>query len=208
MDNQEFESKLKVLMGDRNIRPFVCEGSPMDCQIFIVGYNPATEMGQSFWSFWSSETGFNKQAWFEAYKKERALKPLKPGKTRRNPLSNTRQRIEWIVEAAQPIKCLETNLFGTATEDAKALSRSARDRKIFEFLIQEVRPEVMLLHGVDTCREVEDLTNCQIKQGMDNLTEVSINSWQTKVIAVSHLSRGWSQDNARKLGEKLREICI
>jgi hypothetical protein len=208
MTNQEFESKLKGLMGDRNLRPFVCEGSPLDCQIFIVGYNPATEMSQSFWSFWSSETGFNKQAWFEAYKKERALKPLTPGKTRRNSLSNTRQRIEWIVEAAQPIKCLETNLYGKATEEAKALSKSEQDSSIFEFLIQEVRPKVMFLHGVNTSRKVEDLTNCKIEPGMDNVTEVSIYSWQTRVIADSHLSYGWSQDNARKLGEKLREICI
>jgi hypothetical protein len=214
MANQEFESKLKGLMGDRNLRPFVCEGSPMDCKVFIVGSNPATEMSQSFWSFWSSETGFNKKAWFEAYKKERALKPLEPDKTRRNSLSNTRQRIEWIVEAAHPIKCLETNLYGKATEEAKALSKSEQDSSIFEFLIQEVRPTVMLLHGKASCQYVKDryakeLIDChQIKPGMYNVTEVSINYRQTTVITAASLAYGWSQDNTRKLGEKLREICI
>jgi hypothetical protein len=204
--NQEFESKLKAIMGDRpDLRPFICDGLPMECQIFIVGYNPATEMSQSFWTFWHNDTGFNKTAWFEAYKRDRREKPLKPGKTRRTLVSSTRQRIEWIVETAAPIKCLETNLYGTATETAKDLDASAQNLDVFEFLVREIAPQVILLHGSEARRSMECLAGLQLEP--DSLTDVSLGSHQAKVIAVCHLSRGWSQIKARALGGQLREVC-
>ena len=60
-------------------RPFVCDGNPLECNIFIVGINPATEMEVKFEEFWNKE-GFNKQKWLEAYKIERVKAPLKNGK--------------------------------------------------------------------------------------------------------------------------------
>jgi len=67
-------------------RPFICDGNPLDCEVFIVGINAATEMEKDFWTFWSDNTGFNKKEWLETYILERSLKPLKSGKTRRNKL--------------------------------------------------------------------------------------------------------------------------
>jgi hypothetical protein len=84
------------------MRPFVCEGSPLDCQIFIVGFNPATT-NVSFWDFWRLPYGFDKKAWLPMYESERE----EQGKKRQ---SSTRKRIERIVEAAWPLKCLETNI--------------------------------------------------------------------------------------------------
>lgn len=107
-----FEDELRTLLIDfERPRPFVCEGNPLDCDIFIVGFNAATEMKANFWDFWSTEVGFNKQRWLDEYRKERAVKPLAPGKTRRNKISATRQRIEWMVSATSPHRCLETNLY-------------------------------------------------------------------------------------------------
>lgn len=72
-----------------SLRPFVCDGSPLDCEIFIVGANAATAMGD-FWDFWLPGVGMDKAAWFAAYKAARAQKPLAPGKTRRMAVSPTR----------------------------------------------------------------------------------------------------------------------
>ena len=64
MSLDEFERQLADLLGrPSRARPFVCEGSPLDCEIFIVGFNPATEMGD-FWQFWRTGYGFDKNAWF------------------------------------------------------------------------------------------------------------------------------------------------
>ena len=63
-----------------DLRPFVCNGSPLECGAFIVGINPASEMSGDFWDFWSDSCGFDKPAWFNKYKIERMNRPLKRGK--------------------------------------------------------------------------------------------------------------------------------
>jgi hypothetical protein len=48
-----FESALRAVLpemaGDRS---FVCDGSPLDCTVFIVGCNPATDTRTEFWHYW------------------------------------------------------------------------------------------------------------------------------------------------------------
>ena len=91
---EKFEDGLAVLIGaPTDLRPFVCDGSPLTCDVFIVGFNPATTMSADFWQFWSPGMGFDKVAWFEAYKKDRQHKPLKPGKRRRKAVSPSRGMI-------------------------------------------------------------------------------------------------------------------
>lgn len=55
MDIGKFEADLRDLMGSPfHDRPFVCDGSPLDCQVFIVGINAASSMTEDFWDsgFW------------------------------------------------------------------------------------------------------------------------------------------------------------
>lgn len=170
-------------------RPFVCEGSPLDCRVFIVGFNPATEMTVDFWEFWTPGYGFNKTAWFDAYKVERLNKPLPPGKTRRNTVSTTRRVIEWICEAAAPVRCLETNIYATATPDMASLEAGNRDAALFRFLVEAVKPNVIVAHGKDACREAERFSD------------------RAKILAVPHFSRGWSELKARELGAKVHSLA-
>ena len=190
-DLQHFESGLKSLIGDdKNIRPFVCEGSPLACQAFIVGFNPATELTKPFWDFWNSDYGFSKSEWFENYKRERQDKPLASGKTRRATISNTRRVIDWITEAALPVPCLETNLYALATSQATDLATQDRSTEIFDFLLREISPKVLLLHGKDAEQHLKGLL-------------VS-----AQVITVPHLSRGWSKIKAKEIGEQIRKACM
>jgi len=100
MNLTDLENSLKTLMnGDSFLRPFISNGSPLDCDSFIVGLNPATELPKPFWSYWDSNNGFNKDVWFKDYVSQRMSKPLKPGKTRRNTVSTTRKIIEKIGSA-------------------------------------------------------------------------------------------------------------
>ena len=99
------------------LRPFVCEGSPLDCDLALIGFNPATSLAADFWDFWSSHDGFDKVRWFDTYKSERRTKPLRPGRTRRNSVSPTRKRIELFVLGLKPHRCVETNLFWDASDD-------------------------------------------------------------------------------------------
>ena len=188
---QKFETDLRAIIGQNDtLRPFVCEGSPLDCEVFIVGFNPATELSQPFWKFWRTEYGFDKTAWFESYKLDRQTKPLSHGKTRRANVSNTRRVIDWITEEARPTKCLETNLYALPTEQAKDLSTKNRVSGIFDFLLQTVRPKMVILHGKDAAQYLSKLPT------------------STKGIAVPHFSRGWSERNAKELGRHIHASCI
>lgn len=187
MDLTEFESGLENLIGrPSSLRPFVCDGSPLRCSVFIVGINPATSMTDDFWSSWRTGVGFDKGAWFEAYKRHRAHEPLKPGRTRRNAVSSTRRILDLVVEAAKPVRCLETNLFGVASSAASDLPMSSRSTDVFDFLLRAVQPKLIVAHGSDAAAYVK-------KHAAD------IEVWP-----VSHLSRGWSFDQARDLGGSIR----
>ncbi|MCP1507764.1 hypothetical protein J2Y83_003737 [Pseudomonas marginalis] len=187
----EFQQKLETIIGrPSDQRPFVCDGSPLDCRVFIVGLNPASASERDFWEFWDCERGFDKRAWFESYLVDRTLRPLKPGKTRRNPISNTRRVLDWVISSAVDIRILETNIYASATEDAKDLTSSMRCSRAFDFLIETLKPRLVVAHGNDA----------------GDFMRARHAGVQT--IAVKHFSRGWSQQAARDLGLSIaREAC-
>lgn len=184
-----FENDLRLLIGQPStLRPFVCEGSPLACKVFIAGVNPASPMTADFWDFWQPDVGFDKARWFEAYKADRAARPLKPGRTRRNPISNSRRVIEWVTSELRPIECLETNIYATATEELRDLEQQRRRTAPFDLLLATIRPEVLILHGKDAEHHIRAA------------------KLSAKVIAVDHFSRGWSEHRARELGRHVRSL--
>lgn len=203
---RQFQSDLEKLIGKpTDLRPFVCEGSPLQCRIFIVGFNPATELKRSFWDFWQSEYGFQKMEWLKVYKQERRDKPLSSGKTRRNEISNTRRVIEWIIAEAIPVKCLETNIYSKPTEKARDLREQERATQPFDFLLRTIHPQVMLLHGQDAVKHIETKFKTQLK--LDRMQYIKAEWGAIEVMAVTHLSRGWSEKRAQEIGEILRSTC-
>ena len=199
----EFENNLREKLKDyEKPRPFICEGNPFICEIFIVGINAATEMNSDFWSFWSKENGFKKTEWLESYILERKLKPLKQNKTRRNKLSNTRQRIEWIIQSIKPIKTLETNLFVKATPTADELKSEDRESSVFEYLLEIIKPKILFIHGNEVIEYFEKLYGIKIVK--DKIDKFEILVTKTNILAMNHLSRGWSKQKSLELGELLK----
>jgi len=123
-------------------RPFVCEGSPLDCDIFIVGLNPATPMVERFDTFWRGEH-FAKEKWLACYERAREMRGKKKS-------SRTRKRLDAIRERF-PSRCLETNLYWIATESEREFKRLRRKHGLntdnFYFLLTEIRPRVVVGHG-------------------------------------------------------------
>jgi len=171
-------------------RPFVCDGNPLDCQVFIVGYNAATEMKSEFWDYWDEESGFNKKKWLEVYEAERKTS----GKLRTSP---TRERINRISNGAKTF--LETNIYFIPTSKEKDL-KSKDKGTIFKFLIEEIKPKVVLLHGRKAVKffnkmESESLTINEEKR-------VRLCGSETIIVTVPHLSR-MSYPDAEALGKEI-----
>lgn len=186
---EKFEKGLLSLISKPTyLRPFVSDGSPLDCEVFIVGLNPASPMKADFWSFWQSEVGFDKARWFEAYLADRAARPLKPGRKRRNAVSNSRRVIEWLIPALSPAKCLETNIYSAATEELRDLEQERRITAPFDFLIDTIKPAVVIVHGKGA------------------ITHLRQKTFPCKVIEVDHFSRGWNKEDVHALGHQVRAV--
>ncbi|MEQ1940797.1 hypothetical protein ABMA32_00095 [Mesorhizobium sp. VNQ89] len=179
-----FEQELAALIGrPTDLRPFVCEGSPLSCDVFLVGFNPATTMEADFWEFWRPDYGYDKVAWFQRYIEERAAKPLKPGKTRRLPISPTRRNMECFVEGAVGARVLETNIYAAASDDMRSLDVASREIAPFRFLLDAIRPKVIVVHGKPAVEAIQRFDT------------------PAKVIASDHhFSRKTSKEAARTYG--------
>lgn len=209
MNNREmlgdFTSELEQKLSSfRNVRPFVCEGNPLECEVFILGINPATEMEKDFWSFWSINHGFEKSKWMELYILERSQKPLRSNRKKRNTLSSTRQRIEWISESLKPIKALETNLFIKPTEKANELQNKDKATLIFEFLLDSIKPKLILAHGKEVKKHLERHYKLELIENQIN--HVKMVGFITQIIPIKHLSRGWSKQKTLDLGKCIKDI--
>lgn len=186
MTLNEFEAELRRVVGQPTmLRPFVCRGSPLDCQIFLVGFNPATILETDFWTFWRQGFGYDKDAWFEEYLLERSRKPLKPGRTRRHAVSPTRRNIEAFIEGTGTAGVLETNIFSKPSDDMRSLALADREIAPFRFLVEAIKPQLIVSHGKPA------------NEAIDRFFPTS------KIIKVAHLSRGISNENARLLGQRV-----
>lgn len=149
-DLQRFEQELIDLVGgDVDLRPFICDGNPLTCDVFIVGYNPATATGRPFLNYWEAGYGMNRDKVLAEIKAIRSKQTTKTGKPKA-PFSHTRMTIHELIAVGKSIgefRCLETNIFAAeapAARDVKAYQRVTRH---FEFLLKWVQPKVIISHG-------------------------------------------------------------
>lgn len=200
----EFERQLEALIGrPTELRPFVCEGSPLECSVFIVGENPATPLSNDWWHYWAPGYGFRKSEWMQDYIAEREERPLKPGKKRRQKVSSTRRTINWIVAAAAPAKCLETNVVIEEAETPKYLQGRDAGLAVLDFLLRQIRPLVVIAHGDTAIEHIGAINGCNIRWGQE--AEAACDGHAFRLIAAAHFGRprggqGWSQARSEELG--------
>jgi hypothetical protein len=166
MTTTEFKNVLKDLTNsDPTLRPFICDGNPVDSKIFIVGINPATQMKSSFWDYYQGEK-FNKTKWLDDYIKHRKEK----GKTKT--LSPTRSKIEKLVQNSfAEYQCLETNVYSKPSSNMKDLGDKDKNTDIFNFLIRSVKPKALFIHGKDPAEFIKNEFNIRFGIGKPIIVE-------------------------------------
>jgi hypothetical protein len=212
---KSFEEGLEKRIGRptrlTGLRPFVCDGSPLECEVFIVGFNPATSVG--FWEFWDTGHGFDKKAWFEAYKKKK-----------QNGIGPAHRILECALESAAPVKCLETNLYSAPTKSAAGLPRQQRKPEIFDYLLATIKPKVIVAYAAEAVRHIHSISD-STGQSADwvakqpnappfdalpaTITVAHCDdavTFSARVIPVKHFIY-WSQENAPKLGQQVKSVC-
>jgi hypothetical protein len=182
MTLEEFEYELAAIIGRLTVlRPFVCDGSPIDCQIMLVGFNPRTPLAADYWSFWKRGHGFDKDAFERAYHANRLIEADKV-------VSPTRQIIRRVEIGAGKHRVVEANLYAQASDNERGLLKEDRDLTAFSFLLKAIRPRVVVPFGRHAAREVSRLNvECHVRP-------------------VRHFSRGWSYDAAEAFGRELAAL--
>jgi hypothetical protein len=140
---KNFETQLAAIIGRPSTqRPFVCEGKPSSCRVWVVGYNAATS-GGDWWRYWSTVDGFNLTAWRKDYDAERAARGKRA--------SATRLRIDRIAAALPGV--LETNIFATPSTAMVNMPPSTTDA--FDLLLETFSPSVIIAHGVPAAKPLQ-----------------------------------------------------
>ncbi len=188
-DIAALDRELRALAGEG--RPFLCQGSPFGCTVFLVGINPATDT--PFWPYWSLDRGCDKDGWLQAYRdKHGRLRP-------------TRERIERLCNAMSPTRALEANVFHLPSDREADLTEDRRSTVVFDYLLRALQPRVMFVHGRSAIEHLERLTHNTFKRG--EFTPAQYLGLRFDVIAGHHLSYQWSYAAVEQLGLRLRERC-
>lgn len=128
------------------LRPFVCDGNPLDCEVMIVGLNPASKVKNGFWKFWDlSKGGFDRAAFETHYAKLRRRAGKKNKSTTREKISC----IETHVRMLRPkTKFLEANLYPWPETNETKLSEAHRagGEALFSLLCECIQPKLIVTH--------------------------------------------------------------
>ena len=173
-------------------RPFICTGSPFGCQVALIGANPGT--ATSFWDAWSHETGFNKEAWLAAFNRDPA-----------NRRKKSRHRIDALVSALSPVRCIELNAYPYFAPRADKLTPDLCDTSVLEYLLSCIKPPVLLASGRVAVLELGRLAGTPVVQN-GKFNPISVAGYQARILADEHFLM-WKQTNIEaKIAELARLI--
>jgi hypothetical protein len=193
MSIQLIDSAIRRFTGEQaGSRPFLCQGSPLDCVVAQVGINPATDT--PFWPYWSTRTGCDKEAWLRDFRGRKAGK--------RTP---TRDRIEMLNDVLQPFNVLELNLYHRHSASEADLPDQHRDTELFEFMLNTVRPRLLFVHGRTPREHLERMLGKHLKA--DDFTTTTYRGDAIDIfVAKKHLAYvAGGEAYVREVGRRIRQ---
>lgn len=195
----KFKEDLDIILSNEggNLRPFVCKGNPLDCNVFIVGINAATNMDENFSDFWSDKEGFLYDKWFAFYMIKRNGEKSKT----RNYIDKISDELKKIRMNGNEIQILETNIYSLPTKNLKALDKKDRRADVFLYLLATIAPKFLLIHGEETIRFFNNEFNLQLQKGEKE--EFSYKNNTFTVMAVPHFSARIKNQDREEIHQKV-----
>jgi len=198
--HREFSAKLKRVLQqlpysrNPNLPYFVCTGYPLECEAFVVGINPATTTTHFSELFDSQEEGRFDIAAFRMHYAGIRNRGVRP-------------KLERIEQSAAPVQVLQTNLWGVEAASPRDVPAELTQTGIFEFLLQQIRPKALLVHGREAAKAIASVSTLiweqppQIGFAADIKTSYGESIW---VRVIHHLARRGSYADAERYGMELR----
>ena len=192
MTLHEFNAELGKRLVDPDSLPFVCEGSPLKCSVFLVGTIGARRPAKPFIRFWDPSYGFRKEYFLQDLQQSY-------GK-----LTRTRQRIEAIAKIVGDQDTLDTNLYLRPPPGSKNLTAKDKVPDVFEWLLYTIKPQVVFAYG----RQAKDFFRGQgLVFSENSLTpqEADLNGLRFKFLSWTHLVYQTSNAQIIEIGRALAE---
>lgn len=195
MNLSEFDIKLQDLNIAEKGRPFVCDGSPLECNTFLVGHNSATEgLFEDFWD--PTNGGFRKKDWLERFQRDNEINK-----------KTTRRRIELFFnefnETNGKIRLLQTNLYCYPSSRRKDIPDEMKRSNVFNFLLKSIRPKAIIAHGKEINTYLWNLFGKGFKK--NEWISVKFFGLDTKIYCIDHLAKpGVSDDDIANLAKELK----
>ena len=182
----------KLTREDPLSRPFLCDGSPLTCQVAEVGINPGSTA--PFWPHWSVTTGCDKEAWLRAHRR------LHGRRTR------TRESLEVFLDALKPLRCLELNLYDHYSPEERALPEDKKSTRVFDYMLSVAKPQLLLVHGDTPTVHLQSLLGVYPRK--DCFTEVSYQGVAFELYRAAKHFRVVTYDYARQVAGRIRAHLI
>lgn len=167
--------------------PFLCEGSPLACDILLVGdRGPANCV--SFWPHADVSYGFHRAEWL-ANEMEHACRCISP---------KERCVVEWMEAAAAPYRILETYI----TTGSHGHVENPEEAGLLGFILQTVKPRIVAAAGVSTAEFLSLAAATVLPMG--NFVEADLGYGPIEIVAMPSLFAGWTESAARVTGSRFR----
>lgn len=210
---------IESLIRAQDDRPFVCNGNPLDCEVFIVGFNPATAIKDSKFTDFFINGVFDKEKFTNIYKSARAEQREQAGKEG-NKISKTRKGIDLISTQLEKeeIKTLETNVYFKPTSKAKELKKEDRNAGQFLELLSLFKgsnnPKVIFIHGGKTLKTFAKMLKLEgdfeVESESLGTHTFKLNNQNVKLLWTYHLSfqKMATEEMRKKVVDTIKESVM
>lgn len=194
---EQLSAKLQeVGLAEDDVRPFVCTGSPLACEIMMVGFNPSRNVDVELFDprIWNDETGFDREQFVEYY--DLAGYQQDESKWSRNHIFQQN-----LIDELPTYPVLETYLYSSITPKKGMLSNEQRRTDIFDWLVDIVQPKLIVTQNSDVSKYFERITGQILTRNAFNT--VNYRDHLCVILPISHLSKKWTFSEVASLRESI-----
>lgn len=200
MPLQQLRSTLEQhLDKDTPARPFICTGSPLDCDIMMVGYNPSRDVGLASFDaeIWDDEKGFDRERFVEFY--DRAGHEQKSIAWNRNHLFQQN-----FIDEMAGYRIVETYLYSTITAKKSLLTDQQKSTQVFDALVASVKPKIIMTQNIDVAKYFERATDTLLRR--NDFNAVTYQGHHCIILPISHLSKKWNFNELARLRDEIETL--
>ena len=98
---------------------------------------------------------------------------------------------------------LETNIYPFASSREADLDSKYKKTELFEYLVNTIKPKLILGHGATVRKELSKLYGIKLKRG--EYASVKNSEWKLDILTEHHFSYQWSKDGIGEFATSIKD---